>query len=409
MKVLGIIAEYNPFHNGHKLHISRAIKQIQPDALVAVISGNFVQRGEPSIIDKHSRAEAALENGIDLVLELPSLFSSASAEYFAFGGVSLLNATGVVSHISFGCETESFETLKLAADELYSESQEFSSEIKKLLLSGLSYPKARISALEKVLKITTSNILSSPNNILAVEYLKALQRLESNIIPVPIFREGASYDSKELSGTISSAAAIREKIYKSGASGLFEIEHTMPESSFEILKNRVVNGLTPDFDKTSYSIISFFRNSSPDDLRKLPYMSEGLEYRIIRAAEKSTDLKTFFHLCNSSRYPDSRIRRITSCVLTGATEKNLADAKKFGCPYIKALAFNKKGASLLKSMKKKTALPIITKPSILKNLTGFALDTANIEARATDSYFLCLNSPRPSGMEYTTTPLYREQ
>ena len=192
MKVLGIIAEYNPFHNGHQYHIEEAKRQADADAVVVVLSGNFTQRGEPALLEKHTRAHAALFGGADLVLELPSLFSAASAEYFAWGGISALHATGVVSSISFGMEGNSITPLMEVAQILSSEPPLFQEALKNALATGCSYPKARALALAEVTGCA-EELLQQPNNILAIEYLKANIRLGSPFSILPIQRQGAGY------------------------------------------------------------------------------------------------------------------------------------------------------------------------------------------------------------------------
>jgi len=211
-KVLGIIAEYNPFHNGHLFHLNESKKMLEIGYTVAIISGNFVQRGDTSLIDKWSKAQMALQNGVDLVIELPLLYSISSAENFAEGAVKILNSFNIVDYLSFGSELCNVHILADFANVLYNEPKEYVAILNHELSKGFSYPKARENALLLYLNDIRkyANVLSSPNNILAIEYLKALKKLDSPIIPVSVKREKVDYNSLELNGNFASATAIRK-------------------------------------------------------------------------------------------------------------------------------------------------------------------------------------------------------
>lgn len=406
MKILGIIAEYNPFHNGHKYHISQAIRQTGAQGVIIALSGNYVQRGEAALAEKYTRARFAVEHGADLVLELPVLFSSASAEYFAIGAVSLLQATGLVTHLSFGCEHTDLTKLEQAAAELAKESPGFQSRLKTAMDTGLSYAKARITALEETLQIP-GDLLSSPNAILAIEYLKAIYQRNAAMIAVPVYREGSGYHALQLDHPYPSAAALRRYIDQNRTTPLAEfLSPYLPSSVGETLQSLVQSGSIPDQGKLDYHLLSCLRNSSPETLRRLPYVTEGLENRLIRSANTATTLPEFFSNCASSRYPTARIRRILTSILTGVTAALLEEGKQKGAPYIKVLAFNETGRKLLKDMKKAATLPIITKPAAFHSLSGFAAQTAAIEVRATDAYFLSLCQPKAAGQEFYAMPYY---
>ena len=403
MNVLGVIAEYNPFHNGHKYHLRQAIEKSGAEAVIAVISSNLVQRGEFALLEKHIRAQMAILNGISLVIELPSIFSSASAEYFAFGGVSALNSTGLVTHIGFGCEDPEISKMNEAANILANESDEFILTLRQFMSTGLSYAKARILACEKFLDFPVDFLVKS-NNILAVEYLKALKRLKSNIIPCPVKRIGSDYRELELTDKNPSSSALRKFIYENPPEDLFEIKKYMPYLVFDILNDHITFKDFPDRNKFDVHVLTLLRTLPIEDIRNLPYVCEGLEHRLIKAARECVDLGGFYKMCNSSRYPDSRISRIIACLLAGVTKDILNEAKINGVPYLKVLAFSEKGEDLLRQMKKTAFLPIITKPSDLKKLTGFASLSADIENRVTDIFNLSLFDPKPAGSEYKTTP-----
>ncbi|NTV90828.1 MAG: nucleotidyltransferase family protein, partial [Clostridiales bacterium] len=270
MSVLGIIAEYNPFHNGHLYHLRKSRLLTGARYVVCVMSGNFIQRGGPAIADKWSRAEMALSCGADLVIELPAVYAMSSAEYFAGGGVSLLNSLGIVDFLSFGSECGNLDEMKTLAEILSSEPAEYKAFLKDALDTGISYPAARESALMKYLSRTSCNgfpdealklagIIKSPNNILGIEYLKAIMRTGSVIKPVTVGRTGSAYNSEELQGTMSSATAIRKSLqslwpeYMKGSmtakAVLAEspLAETLPTESLEILLREFEAGRGPVF------------------------------------------------------------------------------------------------------------------------------------------------------------------
>jgi predicted nucleotidyltransferase len=235
MKTIGIVAEYNPFHNGHLYQLQASRGQTGADCAVVVMSGNYTQRGEPAIVDKWARAEMALHSGADLVIELPVAYAMGSAEYFAYGAVKLLDSLNAVNMICFGSEAGSIEKLSAAAAILADEPESYKSYLKDYLSKGLSFPAARQKAISSYCKNTygkddLSSLLKSPNNILGIEYLKALRRLKSNIVPMTIERVGNEYNQAELTGKMSSATSIRKTIR----------ENTWNDAR-ELLRNRCRN------------------------------------------------------------------------------------------------------------------------------------------------------------------------
>ena len=240
-KVLGIIAEYNPFHNGHLYHLEQSKKLTGADYTIAIISGNFTQRGSTSLIDKWSKTKMALLNGVDLVIELPVLYAISSAENFACGAIKILNSLNIVNYLSFGSETSNIDILNKFADVLYNEPKEYQNLLSHELKKGLSFPKARENALLMYINdIRNSvNILSSPNNILGIEYLKALKKYNSPIQPITISRLESDYNSTSFSNNIASATAIRNLVNNKS----FDIiNNLLPASSFEILMEEIRNG-----------------------------------------------------------------------------------------------------------------------------------------------------------------------
>ena len=421
MKVLGVIAEYNPFHNGHKYHISQAINASGADFTVAVISGSFVQRGEPSFFEKHIRASLALQNGVDLVLELPALFSSAGAEYFAHGGVSALNALGIITHLSFGCENADLQNIKKIASTLLEEPPKVSATIKNTLKQGVSYPRAREIALKEALGIP-EGFISKPNNILAIEYLKSLFRLNSSIIPLPVSRIGSNYKDTTFttdsiqhpvaSSYFASASAIRAYIYENFPTNMMlsfsdTLSEYLPQNTLDELWTQLKLGTIPSFNKLDAHILTYFRYANPSEIRKLPYISEGLENKLRTAAQKAVTSDEFFKLCTSARYPESRIRRIAASIFTGVTAELLEEGKAKGVPYIRVLGMGERGQILLKHIKKTASLPIVTKPAVLNKLvqTPFEISVAKSESRATDTFYLSLFSPKSAGLDFKISPI----
>ena len=401
MKVLGIIAEYNPFHNGHQYHIEAAKRQSGADAVVVVLSGNFTQRGEPALLEKHTRAQAALFGGADLVLELPSLFSAASAEYFAWGGISALHATGVVSSISFGMEGNSITPLMEVAQILSSEPPLFQEALKNALATGCSYPKARALALAEVTGCA-EELLQQPNNILAIEYLKANIRLGNPFSILPIQRQGAGYHDADLVAEhYPSASALRNALHTADLSSF------MPASAHALLADAILQGDISNPNALFLPIVTLLRAKPIEELQQLPYVSEGLEYRCKQAVLSSSSYAQLLDACSTVRYPRARIRRIFTSLLTGATAEDLAYGKETGIPYLRVLAFNEIGRTLLKEMKNAATLPIITKPAALHTLPDFASRVAQLESNATDVRSLTCQTVKPAGQDFSTTPLYQ--
>ena len=235
--VLGIIAEYNPFHNGHLYHILKSKELTKDDYVIAIIGGNFTQRGESSIVDKWTKAEMAIAGGIDLVIELPTLYSISSAENFADGAIKILNSLKVVDHLSFGAECHEVNKLNIIANVLYDEPKEFKAFLADELSKGVSFPKARENAILRYLKdFSYKNILSEPNNILGIEYLKALKKYRSRIKPVLVPRKSSGHLTTDYTGSISSSTAIRDML-KTGKTA--NLKDALTPSSYTILREEI--------------------------------------------------------------------------------------------------------------------------------------------------------------------------
>ena len=345
-KVIGIIAEYNPFHNGHLYHLQKSLQLTHSSYSVAVISGNFTQRGSTSLVDKWAKTEIAIKNGIDLVLELPLLYSISSAENFAEGAIKILDSLKVVDYISFGSESGDISTLNMIADILYKEPKAYKNILSHELSKGLSFPKARENALLMYLNDIRrfSNVLSSPNNILGIEYLKALKKLKSPIIPVTIERYNAGYHDTTYNGNVASATAIRNIVKNNGWDILRKV---VPENTFSILlENIKVGHVVPDLSTFEKQIIYNLRKMSLQEIAELPDVSEGLENAIKNAANSCNSVVEFLNIIKSKRYTNTRLQRILLYALLGITKKDIVLSKK-AIPYIRVLGFNNKGKYLI--------------------------------------------------------------
>ena len=359
-KVLGIVGEYNPFHNGHLYHLEQSKKITGSTYTVAIMSGNFTQRGSTSLIDKWSKAEIAIQCGIDLVIELPVLYATSSAENFADGAIKILDSLKVVDYISFGAETSDIDVLDKFADVLYREPKQYKTLLSHELGKGVSFPKARENALMMYLNDIRKyvNVLSSPNNILGIEYLKALKKYKSNIQPVSIARYEAGYNDTVYSGNIASATAIRN-IVKNG--GFDILRRLLPAPSYSILINNIKQGhIVTDLSVFEKEIIYNLRKMDVSEIAELPDVSEGLEFAIKNTANSCNSLVEFLNIIKSKRYTSTRIQRILLYALLGITKKDI-DISKKTIPYIRVLGLNNRGKFLISEIAKANPkLEIIT-------------------------------------------------
>ena len=351
--VLGIIAEYNPFHNGHLYQLNSSKSITNSDYSIAVISGNFTQRGDVAIVDKWTRAQMAIENGIDLVIELPTVYAISSAENFASGAVKILDSLGIVNFLSFGSECNDISILSQVTDVLVDEPPEYKTLLSHELDKGVSFPKARERALMMYLNDVRrfASVLSSPNNILGIEYLKALKRQKSLMQPITIQRKDSKYndDTIPTDSQFASATAIR-KLCASHNSDI--LQRFMPEASYNILNNAIENGnivkSLSDFDKL---IIYTLRKMSTDEIANLPDVSEGLEFAIKSAVNNCNTVSELLSIINTKRYTQTRLQRILLYAILGITKKDM-QLSKITKPYIRVLGFNDKGRELISEISK---------------------------------------------------------
>lgn len=400
MNITGIITEYNPIHNGHVYHINQTKKILNCDAVVCIMSGNFVQRGEAALTDKWSRAKAALKCGIDLIIELPALYALSSAEFFAFGAVSLLNSIGIVNNICFGSEIGDTALLKGIAAILIEEPYEFKAYLKAELESGLSYPVSRMNSLKKYAELKgldlesklIEDIMSSSNNILGIEYIKSLMKLNSSIAPFTIKRIGSSYNSLEMS-ELPSATSIRNHL--KGGNNITDLKNAIPSAMEEELLRNSRNLI---FTDEIFKFIKYKAFMSKDTLKKLPDVSEGLENKIYDSLCNSPDLSSAIDMIKSKRYAYTRISRILTQYFIGFDCYNTGILRKQPCPYAHILGFNSKGREILKLMKKKSTIPIIIKMPKDKS------DVINLDLKATRAYSL-INPSIKFNADYLEKPV----
>jgi predicted nucleotidyltransferase len=397
MSVAGIICEYNPFHKGHAFHIEETRSFLGEDTgIICVMSGNFVQRGEPAIMPKHARAKMAILGGADLVIELPLPWATATAERFAYGAVSILNMCGITDFISFGTECGDVERLKRVADAL--NSQEFDIILKSELSRGISFASARQKAAAELLS-SDAELLSKPNNILGIEYLKALSRTKSEILPLAISRHATEHDGTARDG-LAPASYLRELI-KNGES----VSEYLPETSEKILRQQLDLGTAPALlERAETAMLYRLRTMTDEEYSRLPDGSEGLWMRLMRYGRSEPTYNDVLQKTKTKRYALSRIRRMMLSALLGLSSDMTHDTPQ----YIRVLAFNERGRELLHDMKKCAKAPIITKPAAAKKLPEEARAIFELETRSTDIYALMLPeiSNRLGGSEWTTSPIF---
>ena len=369
LKIVGIVAEYNPFHTGHRYHIAETRRRIGGDcAVVAVMSGNFVQRGECAVTDKWTRAQMALEGGADLVLELPTVWAAASAEQFAFGAVSILNMAGADT-ISFGSESGDSAALRRAAEALNSPA--FQSALRTHLDQGLPFAVCRQRAVEELIGADGAACLSNPNDNLGVEYLKAAQRLDFHPDVIAVTRVGAAHDGGD-HPEYPSASHVRRQILAG--------EYPMENPASLTYNER--------------GILTILRGVKAEDLAQLPDSGEGLDRRLYEAIRKAEALEQVYDLTKSKRYAHARIRRMVLWAALGLKESDRPEQ----VPYLRVLGANERGRAVLKAIPEEVS--VITKPS-----HGKGLPLMELEARCTDFYAMCRKQPGICGAEWSTSPI----
>ncbi len=386
--IAGIVAEYNPFHNGHLYHINK-VRETGADFIVCVMSGNYVQRGECACLDKWKRAEIAVKNGADVVIDLPTPWACASAETFGRGAVGLLMDFGV-DFVSFGSETVSKENLLSCLDAL--ENEKTIEETRKNMASGMTYPKALSLAVGNNYGKETAEVLLSPNSTLGIEYLKTLKSYGRENDFLPVLREGASHDSCETNGNIASASFIREAMLSES------VKAFLPENTYEILHEEKEKGYAPcSLKNNERGILSSLREISKEDYSLYISDETGLSDRIYSSLKTATTLTELYDTVKVKNYTHSRIRR-EILMLYLRCPKTLSEGK---VPYMKILAASEKGLTLLKKAKENSTVPVITRHAEKESLTEKGKTLYDFECTATDKFAFMSETIRKSGEEMT--------
>ncbi len=401
MRIVGVVAEYNPFHTGHKWQLAELRRRFGADtAVVCAMSGNFVQRGDFAVVRKHTRAEAAVRGGVDLVLELPLFWAISSAEGFARGGAEILSHTGVVDTLAFGSECADTEKLVRVADCLLSDG--FASALQEELLSGDSFAAARSRAAERFCG-KDAVALGTPNDILGVEYCKALQRLGGDIVPLALPRAGAAHDGAAAEG-FASASHIRDCILGKDALDDSELSRYLTPDMLRLYEaERDALRAPVRMETLERAILAKLRAMPEDEFAAYDEGGEGLYHRFFDAMRVATSLDALLDAVKTKRYAYARLRRMLLAAFLDAPPSERPER----VPYLRVLAMNDKGKCLLHEMRKKATLPVLIKPADVRELPAEARWLMEREARADDLYALAYPDLAQSacGGEWTTGPV----
>ncbi|WP_127604604.1 nucleotidyltransferase [Paenibacillus validus] len=370
MRTVGLIVEYNPLHNGHYYHYQQSKKETGADAAVCVMSGHFLQRGEPAIVHKWARAEMALAMGADLVLELPVAYAAQPAEWFAYGAVSVLEATGVVDSLCFGSESGDLSVLSAAAELLHREPPAFAALLREELAGGLPYPAAYSRTVARFVPGADVDELAKPNNTLGLHYLIALHRLGSSITPRTIRRTKADYNQADVTdGSIASATALRKLLL--GGGSLDAIRPYVPPATADILEREWRAGRAPvHWELFAQPLLHKLLSQPPERLADCCEVNEGLEHRIAAAlremdpeeARSGRTVEALLERLKTRRYTRTKLQRTLLRILLEHRKADLApELLRQGAPYIRVLGFSPRGRELLRAMKTKAKVPVITK------------------------------------------------
>lgn len=398
-RAVGIVAEFDPFHLGHRYLLDRVREAFPHHGIICVMSGAFTQRGSAAAADKFARAEMALRGGADLMLELPVLWAAASAETFARGGVQCLLDTGVVDALAFGSEDGDLNRLRAAAWAL--DSGDYPALLREGLDQGLSFAAARQRAVE-ALRGPAGRCLETANNNLGVEYLRALRYFGRETLPVfTVSRQGAAHNSMEEAGPMVSASRLRRWM----ETGEWERlpDYLPPESLILLLAQRDAGRCPARLDRCETAVLARLRGMEPEELTQLPGWEPGLEHRLLRAAREAVTLAELYDRAKTRRCPEARVRRLVLWAFLGLREGQRPQR----VPYLRILGCNDRGRELLREMKQNAKLPLLTKPGQMRRLEEQGQQVFRMEARASDLWRLCLPSPdqRRGGQEWLRGPV----
>lgn len=419
MKILGLIVEYNPFHNGHLYHLKKSLEITNSTHSIAVMSGNFLQRGEPALFDKYKRAEMAVSNGVDLVVELPTLYACQSAEIFAHGAITLLNSLNCIDSLCFGSEHGDIDLLVEISKILINEPDKFKTLLKRNLDEGILFALARSKALsEYMLNHTNPNIdenklndvLSTPNNILGIEYIKSLLKHKSTIRPYSITRIQADYNSETIESNICSATAIRKTLKEYNT--LNSISNVVPIKTFELISKSIDNNFNPMFDEYYFDTIRELVIRDLNILNSYFDVNEGIENKIYKSVFSCKNIFELQQSIKSKRYTLTKVKRILNNILLGITKDDMNTVKNImKLPYVRILAFNDKGREIIKQIKLNSEIKIINKFSNVNFEDDKVFETLiKYDIKATNMYNIpyyknnmnLLKGP----MDYYLSPIY---
>ena len=361
MKIIAIIAEYNPFHNGHLYQLQKSVQETGANGVIAIMSGNFVQRGHPAFFDKWTRTEMALAAGVNLVIELPTFFATASAEQFAFGAIKLLDATNSVHHLCFGSEIMDKYAFDKIASILANEPESFKLALADSLSQGHSFPKARESALKTVLKV--DEIPTTSNSILGLEYFKALKKLDSPITPHLIKRVGSGYNDERLNTGFSSATAIRKAYFKAQKDEEpFYFDDFLPKKCVDYINRTHPVALSAE--NFQDILLYKLRSSSASELSKFREVTEGLENKLKTVSQRARNYDELISGLKSKRYTTTKLSRMLNNILLNIP-KDFDTTDHLN--YLRVLGFDQTGQNILKIIKKNSDLNLVTNLNHISN------------------------------------------
>lgn len=394
MRIAAIISEYNPFHKGHEYHI-KATRQAGFTHIVAVMGGNFTQRGDISVMSKFAKAQAALLCGVDLVIEMPVVFATATAEKFARCGVRLAQALGVVDALSFGAECADIERLTVAARAAMSIDD--SAELRGNLQQGMTFAKARENTIRQITQDDTAKLFLRPNNNLAIEYIKAIILQDAGLQPIAIPRLHAAHDSKSSVNGVASASFIREILARVGPE---MIEGYMPMAAYEVLCREIEKGSAPaSIQRIERAILARLRTMNLYELALLPDISEGLDRKIFKEARVAGSLEELYSRIKSKRYTHARVRRLILGAFLGITRQDISHEPG----YIRVLGFNKNGLDILRAAQSRAVIPIVTSARQISKICSESAQQLWLrECVAGDLYALSLPVVGRCGSEQTS-------
>ncbi|OES43709.1 nucleotidyltransferase [Domibacillus iocasae] len=372
MNAAGIIVEYNPFHNGHLYHINETKRLSNADVIIAVMSGSFLQRGEPAVIDKWTRTKMALQHGVDVVVELPYAFSTQKAATFSAGAIDILHHLKCQS-FCFGSENGQIEPFLRSVERLAEKNEQLTALVRLFMKEGMSYPSAQTKARDAIFQKDPLPLdLSKPNNILGFHYVQANDTLGSPLMPLTVQRKGAGFHDVKASGSIASATAIRKRLFLTNEA----IDDVMPSSAAAYLKNRTLHSWESYWPLLRYHLLSIH----PEQLASIYEVEEGIGPRLIQAALKSDSFAAFMERVKTKRYTWTRLQRMMVHILTNTDKETMQQAERVS--FIRLLGMTENGRAYIRSIKKDIPVPLLSRTASGSNLLALDIKAARIFASA---------------------------